>query len=174
MTEVFIINTEKRDKGVSINECGSWFQLPVEDVDEILKAIDVEGNAAGRGYTISACHTDIPDFKVDYINAIGLDELNYILTTYEGLDANEQNIIKAILDSGEESELKQALEVMDRYSLVESVTDKGSAGQYMIGQREGVPEWLNFYIDYEKYYDDCEVSRECILTNFGLLIMLCN
>lgn len=169
MIKIFLTNLGKHTEGVSPLACGKWVDLPCDDLRKELEEIDVKNDTEYEEYFISDYETDIPEFEVgEYTN---LESLNELAMAYDELQEHEQLLVQMIMESGERSELREAIDDRDKFSLTEGITDEDEAGQELLDLYE-LPENLDFlrgYIDYEAYYRDCNQNNSCTLCSRGLL-----
>lgn len=169
MIKIFLTNLGKYTEGISPLACGKWVDLPCDDLMRELEEINVKNDTEYEEYFISDYETDIPEFEIgEHAN---LDSLNDTATLYDELAESEQLLVQMIMESGERSELQEAIADRDKFSLTAGITDEDEAGQELLDLYE-LPENLDFlrgYIDYEAYYRDCNQNRGCTLCSKGLL-----
>jgi hypothetical protein len=159
--KLYIANLGKYNEGTLK---GDWISLPTEEED-IQEFLD---NKVGLNEEYEECA--IHDYECDYFNISEYDNiyyLNEVAETIENLDEYSKQKLKALLDY-ESYEILEAIENLDNYILWEDITDDEELGEYMLSESGYIiPEYLEYYIDYEKYGRDYRFNAEGNFTNFG-------
>lgn len=171
-TKVYITNLGKYNEGYSVLDCGKWLQLPVDEdeLTEALESIDVRPDSEYEEFFITDSETDLPIQIDEFENIIELSEQ---VEEYENMSTDKQKVVLAILECGDTSDLEEAITLSDSYYLIPNISDEDSAGQQLLSERNDIPEDIQIYINYARYYEDQRINQVCELTSYGLLFKCC-
>lgn len=168
--KIYLTNLGKYTECFNVLECGKWVTLPItkEEFREHLKSIGVEDNSKYEEFFITDWQ-DVPSF-------ISIDEYSDPIKISEILEKTKYSmkLYSAIEEAGEMSPISNLDELpdMNDYAIYADITTEESAGEYlMLMDYPEIPKELSSYMKYEKYYQDAELSRRCILTSEGLLMI---
>ena len=174
--EAFITNLGKYNEGELI---GEWVKFPTkpEELQNVFERIgigskDEFGNTYEEWFiTDYDCYVDGLYEKLgEYAN---LDELNYLASKLDELDANEYYHFQAAMEisdyTGSIKDLINLMDNLDKYDIYLGVENDEDLGRYYIeelGAME-VPEHLRSYIDYESYGRDIALDEVGQYTSYG-------
>ena len=164
MTEmrVYIANLGKYLEGESI---GEWFTLPVvfEDVQERI--------GLNERYEEYAIHDYELPFEIDEYTSI--EELNQMYYLIEDIEARiPQDDIKAIID-GFGITLEELADKVDDITYYPGLSDMLDLAQTLAeeGLLGEIPEWLQYYVDYDAIARDMEIEGNFAIGSNGIYEM---
>jgi len=160
--EAYITNLGKYVEG---KLCGEWLSLPTtkEEVQALLSRIGVDGVFYEETFITDYDHNLAGMQNLGEYESI--DELNYLASLLEDMDAWELEKFEAAAVYGDYSEsvqdlinLAQNLECYEHYPSVENYD---ALGRYLIDELgyEEIPEQLERYFDYESYAEDYVINE---------------
>jgi len=161
MINLYIANLGKYTEGILK---GGWISLPAEeeDIQEFLK------NNVGLNEVYEECA--IHDYECEFMEISEYDNIFYInevAEMLENLDEYDQEKLKAIMEY-DSYDILEAIENIDDYILYEDITNDEELGEYLfLESGYDVPEYLEYYIDYEKFGRDYRLNADGNFTNFG-------
>jgi hypothetical protein len=165
--KIYVANLGKYTEGILQ---GDWISLPTEE-DDIQEFLD---NNVGLNEEYEECA--IHDYECDFMNISEYENifyLNVVAEMIENLDEDSKQKLKALIDF-ESYEILEAIENLDNYILYEDITDDEELGFYMLSESGyDIPEYLQYYIDYEKFGRDYRLNAQGAFTNFGWIERIC-
>jgi antirestriction protein len=170
MIKIYVVNLGKYNEGKLV---GKWLELPcdMEDFkDSFLPSIEID-NIQYEEYAIHDYETDIEGLNIgEYSN---IEELSELAEAYDNLTEDEQKTFSAILEWNYYSanSIKEAIENVDSFRLIEEVTDDKSYGEYIIenGLMGDIPENLIMYLDEEAIGRDWYINGNSFYSSYGLI-----
>jgi hypothetical protein len=101
-----------------------------------------------------------------------LFELNHLVCEFNQLTEEEQMTIHALLETGIVDNLTGALDMLDNYQLLSGIKNEYDLGYYFLEDFNfyEIPEFIQNYIDYERYGQDLLISGDGYLTAYGFLM----
>ena len=169
MLRTYIANLGKYNEGFLV---GEWVNLPIteEELEEVYERIGISSEPDENGciYEETAIHdyeTDLPIKVGEWDNVL---ELSEAIEVFEDLQEWELEVAKAILDAGYCSDILEAVERVNDYTLIE-VFDDYDLGYWFYEQGcIEIPEYLINYFDFEAYGRD--ISFDGTYTDYGFLM----
>ena len=166
MLNIALTNLGKYNEGELVFK---WLELPVnqKEIDNTLKKIGVDG-VEYEEYFISDYETDIECLEVDEYDSV--DELNELAELLDGLDTDDMNKLSAITEC-EGGSISDYINDLDDYILYTDINSEEELGNYWLfdsGCYE-VPEFLEFYIDAEKFGSDLLMNGNGFITSYGYI-----
>ncbi len=174
--EAFITNLGKYNEGELI---GEWVKFPTtpEELQNVFERIGI-GAKDDFGNTYEEWFISDYDCYVDGLyeklgEYANLDELNYLASKLDELNANEYYHFQAAMEisdyTGSIKDLINLMDNLDKYDIYLGVENDEDLGRYYIeelGAME-VPEHLKSYIDYEAYGRDIALDEVGQYTSYG-------
>ncbi|MBR5316027.1 MAG: antirestriction protein ArdA [Firmicutes bacterium] len=169
MLRTYIANLGKYNEGFLV---GEWVDLPIteEELEEVYERIGIseEPDENGNIYEETAIHdyeTDLPITVGEWDNVL---ELSEAIEVFEDLQEWELETVKALLEAGYYSDILEAVEKVDNYTLIEAEDDY-DLGYYFYEQGcIEIPEHLVNYFDFAAYGRD--ISFDGAYTSYGFLL----
>jgi len=157
--EVFIENTETGE--------GKWVELPLLDFDEDLEKILDEIGATPDTWRI----TDVSGFPTEIVNKLKKLDLNTINDLVENVNEYDPETVYAILQAANDIDETESLLRDGNFVFHYKVFDmKDLAYDYL---KEVIPgniwEYIEGYIDYEKFANDMEIEGDFRHTKLGIV-----
>ena len=174
MLEAYITNLGKYNEGALV---GEYLKLPAstKDVQVLLKSIGVDGVRYEEIF-ITDYETDIPGLYDCLGEYESIDELNYLASLLDELDAGDMERFTAAMEYGEHTDsLKELINLaqnLDCYDFYPDVRDEEELGRIYIEDMDAleVPEHLRNYINYEAYGRDVALEESGHFTNDGYVL----
>ena len=163
MINIYVANLGRCTEGILR---GDWISLPTEeeDIQEFLEN-NIGLNEAYEEYAIH-------DWQCGYMKISEYDnifKLNEAAEMIESLDKYDKEKLKAIMEY-DLYDILEAIENIDNYILLEDITNDEVLGEYTLSERGYIiPEYLEYYIDYEKYGRDYRFNADGNFTSYGWL-----
>lgn len=165
MIKIFLTNLEEYNSG---NLCGEWVTLPATE-DELKEAFERIGNP--EEYFITDYECDIFNLQVDEYDR--LDDLNELAEELAELDEEQRECAEALLDAGyEPSDIIDKLDDCIIYEECSDMTDVAMEYCNGYGILDSIPEYLQYYFDYEAYGRDMEIEGTFIFTRFNNCVQI--
>jgi antirestriction protein len=158
---LYVANLGKYTEGELV---GDWITLPFDE-DEFEEFLE---NKVGinEEYEEYAIHDYECDFmKIgEYENILKLNEVAEMI---ENLYEYDKMKLKAVMEY-DYFDIIEAIENIDNYILCEDIENDTQLGEYMLSESGySIPEYLEYYIDYEKFGRDYRFNAQGAFTNFG-------
>lgn len=181
MLRIYIANLGKYNEGELV---GAWIDLPAYEKDLEQLYIDIKvahRNESGKFvpyyeendviYEEVAIHDyecNLDGIKISEYSDI--DKLNEIAEILEEFDADETDIIEAIIDNGED--IQTAIEKVkdNEYIFYSGCSTMGEVAERYCndcGILDSIPDDLRYYFDFEAYGRDMEIEGNFVQTAFG-------
>ena len=174
MLEAFVTNLGRYNEGCLD---GEFLKLPAttEDVQALLKRIHVDGVRYEEIF-ITDYETDVSGLYDCLGEYESIDELNYLASLLDDMDAGEQAKFEAALSYGDYTgsvkDLINLAQNLDCYEYYPGISDEDDLGRFMIDEMGAmeVPEYLENYIDYEAYGRDVSLEDSGHFTEGGYIV----
>lgn len=152
MLKIYIANLGKYNEGELV---GKWVELPCEDLDEVLKEIEVVDGTAYEEYAIHDYESDIEGLNIgEYDNIFSLNEIAEKLNELSDYD---KNWLEAYLDASGEDLLTALEQFEDNSYFYKDMTLEDVAEELVSEGCFGyIPDSIAIYIDYAAIARDLE------------------
>ena len=162
MIEAFVTNLGKYNEG-SLQ--GEFLKLPAttEEVQALFSRIGLDGIMYEEMF-ITDYKTEVSGLTQHLGEYESLNELNYLASLLEEMDAGELEKFEGALAYGEYTGSVESLinltQNLDCYDLIPDVSDHDELGRYVLEEMEGreIPDWLEGYFDYDSYGRDFDFN----------------
>ena len=176
--EAFITNLGKYNEGELV---GEWVKFPTtsEELQKVFERIGIGskddfGNPYEEWFISDYdCYVDGLYEKLGEYENENLDELNYLASKLNELDAHDYNHFQAAMQISDYTDsIKDVINLidnLDKYEIYPGVESNADLGHYYIeelGMME-VPDYLADYIDYEAYGRDVAINEMGQFTDYG-------
>ncbi|MPN08553.1 hypothetical protein SDC9_155836 [bioreactor metagenome] len=174
MLEAFVTNLGRYNEGCLD---GELLKLPAttEDVQALLKRIHVDGVRYEEIF-ITDYETDVSGLYDCLGEYESIDELNYLASLLDDMDAGEQAKFEAALSYGDYTgsvkDLINLAQNLDCYEYYPGISDEDDLGRFYIEEMctLEVPEHLQNYIDYEAYGRDMSLDDNGQFVDGGYIV----
>ena len=152
MLKIYIANLGKYNEGELV---GKWVELPCEDLDEVLREIEVVDGTAYEEYAIHDYESDIEGLNIgEYDNIFSLNEIAEKLNELSDYD---KNWLEAYLDASGEDLLTALEQFEDNSYFYKDMTLEDVAEELVSEGCFGyIPDSIAIYIDYAAIARDLE------------------
>ena len=174
MLEAFVTNLGRYNEGYLD---GEYLKLPAttEDVQALLKRIHVDGVRYEEIF-ITDYETDVSGLHDCLGEYESIDELNYLASLIDDMDAGEQAKFEAALSYGDYTgSLKDLINLSQNlhcYEYYHNIHDEDDLGRFYIEEMctLEIPEHLQNYIDYEAYGRDMSLDDNGQFVDGGYIV----
>ena len=182
MTRIYLSNLGKYVEGILK---GTWLTMPVTDEEikdafvkigvgeyidgEYSHGVVEDGLYVYEEYAIHDWETDIEGLKIGEYSSI--ENISELVELYANLSEHDKKKVNAICEWGyyQKNDLELAIENIEYFYLDENVTNDEEYGEFLLEDREDIPEDLRYYIDAEKLGRDSYINGNCYYSQHGLI-----
>ncbi len=174
MLEAYVTNLGRYNEG---HLDGEYLKLPAttEEVQALLKRIHVDGVRYEEIF-ITDYETDIPGLHDCLGEYESIDELNYLASLLDEMQAWEAEKFAAAVEFGEHTgsvkDLINLAQNLDCFEFYPDIADEEDLGRFYITEMctLEIPEHLENYIDYETYGRDMNLDENGHFVDGGYIV----